>query len=79
MTVYMVERNLKGIPMSDLAAAQKGNVGFAGLIVGSIAQNLHHNVGCAKHLGAVAKVAELIEEGQGEIARDGEKVAEPDL
>jgi hypothetical protein len=29
MTVYMVERNLKGIPMSDLAAAQKAAIGTA--------------------------------------------------
>ena len=29
MTVYMVERNLKGIAMSDLAAAQKAAIGTA--------------------------------------------------
>ena len=31
MTVYMVERNLKGIAMSDLAAAQKAAIGTANL------------------------------------------------
>jgi hypothetical protein len=30
MTVYMVERNLKGIAMSDLAAAQKAAIDTAG-------------------------------------------------
>jgi hypothetical protein len=30
MTVYMVERNLKGIAMSDLAAAQKAAISMAG-------------------------------------------------
>ena len=30
MTVYMVERNLKGIAMSDLAAAQKAAIQTAG-------------------------------------------------
>jgi hypothetical protein len=29
MTVYMVERNLKGIAMNDLAAAQKAAIGTA--------------------------------------------------
>jgi hypothetical protein len=29
MTIYLVERNLKGIAMSDLAAAQKAAIGTA--------------------------------------------------
>ena len=31
MTVYMVERNLKGIAMSDLAAAQRMAIIFQGV------------------------------------------------
>lgn len=30
MSVFMVERDLKGIPMEDLAAAQKAAIGKAG-------------------------------------------------
>jgi len=31
---------------------KKRNVGFAGLVIGTVAENLHHNVGGAKHFGA---------------------------